>query len=583
MEKALFRSTQSNTNTAFGHGNTGVVLNTNRMHYYMRYNEFTNVNAAINVPLSAGAYTTAATGTVVQNGIYLTNLIVKQNTFSPGSGPNTYLNRGVNLSCPNSVTPAIGPGSGPGISIETNEFNSVYRGIAVNGLVGMPTAIHDNTITLTQDVAYSQSQQGISINNCIGTTTNGAQTAIYTNTLSSVGSTSLSNTLANLMYVSQSGGPMSPSITCNSLKNSYRGFVFSQNNPGVTWRGNTMQDLKHGFALTSTASIGQQGASGSAIDNEWLGSWTTYTQTFVENGCYASNSKLYVRNLIAMNPTLTPFGTGNFINWYNNSSQFTTSGGYYCNMPSTDFVISIPGQDNYGTSEGYYVAITSLYRFLYNNDSISSSIAVLHDFLSAHDTSTVGKFLEVDFLLAQNDLSSAQTYLNYIDPVNQVEANYIQFYQLYIDYLESDDIYSDEYKSSLISLASLCPADNGGCIYQARALYNVLYDDIFETEECPPYTGAKQRTILGDTETEVFDVSIYPNPTNSKINFVPSLNSNIIEVHVLDITGRSILIERLNTGNLPGTMNFQLSNGLYLIKFISAKHEAVTKHFIISK
>jgi hypothetical protein len=583
MEKALFRSTQSNTNTAFGHGNTGVVLNTNRMHYYMRYNEFTNVNAAINVPLSAGVYTTAATGTVVQNGIYLTNLIVKQNTFSPGSGSNTYLNRGVNLSCPNSVTPAIGPGAGPGISIETNEFNSVYRGIAVNGLVGMPTAIHDNTISLTQDVAYSQSQQGISINNCIGTTTNGAQTAIYTNTLSSVGSTSLSNSLANLIYVSQSSGPMSPSITCNTLKNSYRGFVFSQSNPGVAWRGNSMETIQHAYALINNGVIGQQGAPGSAIDNEWLGSWTSYTQTFIELGSQAISSKLFVRAIANMTPT-SNFGTAGFPNWYNASSIFTTSGGYYCSMPSTDFNVPVPEIGNYETEESYYIANTTLYRFLYFNDSIRNSSVALHSFYANWDSSSIAKFLEIEDYLSRNNTSAAQSLVNSISASNQVEENYLQFYQVYIDFIESDEL-DDGNKSTLIALASLCPSTDGGCVYQSRALYNRIYDEVLETEECPLNAGAKKRKFLPQlVNNEKFDVLVYPIPSSiGKHLFYKNTTGKKVKVlKVTDITGREINVELLIQDQSAGKMKFHSEMGFYIISFQNDKDEIINKSIFLT-
>jgi hypothetical protein len=586
MEKALFRSTQSNTNTAFGHGNTGVVLNTNRMHYYMRYNEFTNVNAAINVPISAGGYTTAATGTVVQNGIYLTNLTVRENIFSAGGASNSYLNRAVTLSCPNSVTPAIGPGSGIGIAIVENTVSNAFRGISLSGITALSASVKDNLVQLTADNTFGTSQFGISITNSAGSPSNSAIVAISTNTLSSVGTGSLSNGLTSLLYGSLTSGVYSPSITCNSALNSHSGFHFNSDCQGLVWRCNTMENLMKGFVISgSTVVIGAQGGPGDPSNNEWLGSWTTHTQTFVDFFSDANQNPLYVQNTTVKNPTISNYGNVLSSLLYGPGQGLNiTNGPTYCGGPTMDFLVTIPDTINFDSDEGYFIAVQNLYHLIDINRFLLTSDSNAARFYSTYNSSILSKFAEIEHYISTRQISTAETVLSTLTSTNNVEQNYMDFYSLYLRYIADNSLAEDgKFIDELSALMTRCPETDGSVVYQARALYNSILNSIYEISFCPPQSGAKFESSIPSLDSDVVLINLFPNPGKSDYFLECNKEIESLKIDIYDLTGRYLESKTLKTINRSTKFNINLPQGCYLIKIEVGDKSNIYKHLLIEE
>src|SRR5690606_19460902 len=107
-QKNTFRSSQDVNSLASGtfipHGNAAITAPTNRFEYMIRYNEFTNINNCVNVPIAAGQYSSSGG---VSHGLYASYIGVIQNTFSPGTGTVNFLGNAVNISCVNQFTPVV--------------------------------------------------------------------------------------------------------------------------------------------------------------------------------------------------------------------------------------------------------------------------------------------------------------------------------------------------------------------------------------------------------------------------------------------------------------------------------------------
>src|SRR5690606_24858256 len=137
---------------------------TNRFQYYIRYNEFTNINTCINIPITPATYTSISFGT--QTGIYAHRLAIVNNTFQAGAGSNNYVNYAINMTYPTSYIPTVtndfaqGNPYPKGITFEGNTITDVYRGIYMSGTTYIYTSVHDNNIQLRQDNLFSTSQHG---------------------------------------------------------------------------------------------------------------------------------------------------------------------------------------------------------------------------------------------------------------------------------------------------------------------------------------------------------------------------------------------------------------------------------------
>lgn len=87
----------------------------------------------------------------------------------------------------------------------------------------------------------------------------------------------------------------------------------------------------------------------------------------------------------------------------------------------------------------------------------------------------------------QGELEVAKSINDEFDPdeLNNVEQNYVSFYQLLIKYLDPDVDLTEADSASLQGLAYKCPGEEGACIYQARALYEIMArQHLYYLNEC---------------------------------------------------------------------------------------------------
>jgi hypothetical protein len=589
MEKALIRSTQTNTLSGLQPGTNGLQLGTCRFQYYIKDNEFTNIAYPINIPIAAGVYTSISTGT--QTGIYADRIIILDNIFASGSTAGQNISTAVNISCPNQVPFTIANDYNivpytKAIVVEQNTITAVERGVAVNGITGFQTTIESNSITLRGAGSF---QHGIDLSSCMSASNAVGQYMIITNTLTGAAP---SASLESLVFCSDNIGIYSPSVTCNALSNSHQGFVFNMTNTLAVWAGNIMQPLNRGLVLTGYGKIGAQGTFSISSNNEWRGTWSNY-HTHVDAISNSTDAVLYVKAGGVTEPTLNggPQSSQNF-DPVNNSIFYTTGGDYECGGVPNSKIINPPNAEGFDDPISYSNIRHAFYRFLEFNDSIRNPGNSCDDYYQSLNTSNTDKFLDVELKLYQGDVADALSIIDdiTIDGTDILEENCKAYYQLYANYLQlaADSIYTAADSAALYYLANLCPASNGPCVYQARALVNTIYQVTAIYPDCDEETGARgsasdaKNFIAGPLTIEDM-YKVYPNPAGNEVKILCENPNLELQIEIKDLVGRVVLLTKLKEVGNVVTLNFDLPNGAYFLKISNTHNEQTTKKLLISK
>lgn len=589
VEKALFRSTQTNTASGLQQGSNGLQLSTNRFQYFIKDNEFTNIAYPINIPIAADVYTTISTGT--QTGIYADKIIVLKNTFASGATSGENINTAINITCPNQYTYTIAndymvvPYT-KAIVVEQNTMTAVERGVAINGIAGFQTTVESNSITLRG--ASSSSQHGIDLSACVSASNVVGQQMIITNTITGAVP---SASLESLVFRSDNIGRYSPSVTCNSLSNSHQGFVFNSSNTLAVWAGNIMQPLNRGLVLTGFGRIGAQGTSSIASNNQWRSTWTN-DQTYVDNTSNAANSILFVKSGSATTPSINggPISAQSFVQ--SGNLQPSVGGDYECGGVPNSKTINPPTHTNFSVSIEYSAIRSNFYRFLFFNDSIREPVNSCDEYYQSLSTSNTAKLMEVETKLFSGEVADAIS-LNddiIIDDLDPLEENCKSFYQLYATYqqLPEDSSYAVTDSTSLFYLAGLCPASNGPCVYQARALINTIYLLAPNFSDCDEETGARSGISHTNnstlTEQALNDLyKVFPNPAGTELQILCKSPNSELQLEIKDLFGRTVHLLNLNVIGNTITLHFDLPNGAYFLIITDSQNEQKIQKLLVSK
>jgi hypothetical protein len=594
IDNAIFRSTQTYTLVnSFGQGHMGITLNTNRFRYWILNNEFTNLNYGINIPIAADntSLTTICNSLTIPYGIYAGNITVQQNTFSPGSGLSTYFNKAITITSQNQTgwcyasAPSLSPAI-MGIFVNDNLLTDVFRGIEVNGMWAFPARIENNTINLQEDNLTDANQQhGIDLVNCYANATTYGKHVITGNYLYGLGSSTLT-TPASLIYCGNNTGAglQSPSVTCNDVRNCHDGFVFDGPNQGTIWRGNQMQSLAHGMLLSNGGVIGTQGGSSLTIGNGWNGTWTSNTNYGIFTYSSVAASSILWVNTSFVPPNLTGVPTQSS---YAVMGLSVTSGGsgYNCHAPTAiGSNPSIPNAGKYATSELFYIAQTALYRFLNTNDSILNSDAAYTNFYDDLDGSSIDIFMQAEAAISKGDLATAEYLKGTVTSTNNVEDVYIYYYDLYLAYANNNfQPTNGTDEANLITLASRCPGMDGAGVYQARALYNSVFNFPFIAPICSGSGARMANYRIAERTREQWEIKLFPNPTNNRITIESTIQDEVLVICINDLSGRTLLTKELKLDGFFTNLDLSLINGVYLFTITNKSNHQINKKLLIAK
>jgi hypothetical protein len=339
--------------------------------------------------------------------------------------------------------------------------------------------------------------------------------------------------------------------------------------------------------------IGQQGSqSGTASDNEWLGSaWTSTNYGIYTSASQATNSPIMRQISGQLDPPNISGDIGDPTFWYyssTNGSLLTYTGGsaYSCGATYTQMPsIIFPHEEDYEDENLLYMAQTALYRSLHYNTEYPDDDGIYADYRSLFDGSAMETLADIALLITNNNLADAAEQLALLDPedLNFIENNYYSFYELFVNYSLSGELDATE-TAALNYLCGLCPATDGESIYQARALYLLVNGEPYEAAPCID-EGARLATppkgILAESAGDL-KVVIHPNPTTESVNIRLNKKVTGLQVIVADISGRSILRKDYVSESSSFYFPYELEPGIYFFS-ISTDRENITKKVIVTR
>lgn len=606
IEKALFRSTQTTSNTTYTIGNSGITMNTNRFQYYIHQNEFTNIANCINIPIAAGYYPPAGSASISTSsspGIYATHIGILNNTITADASSANYVNKAINVTNPNLFTwqmhsdCSIDKDLCDGLIIRGNLIDNAYRGIYVNGSIGFKTIIQSNTVTLTKDNVLNANQSGIDYRNSVSTNDVYRQSEIIENNIDGNGYTATTGTVApatSLYFLEKNHGLASPNVLCNGALNSRKGFEFSgqniaaTNTAGTLWLGNQMEGLDYGMIISSNGEIGKQGNISLGTGN----TWSVNTMDVYSLNSDAPSSPLWTGTLSTSNP-VNRGGNG-----FPNSSTYTivnsiftptSSAEYSCSEPTAildPFTSTLTSEDE----NVVYMRNMALYNFLHFNDSLRAVDDGGPMFYDGMAGSSIDLFMQVEQKIYESATGEVRDLLSLITATNDVETNYVTFYHLYADYIDVRDLgepYDATDSSGLYDLAQLCPPLDGACINQARALYNYIYNTDLNYPPCyeeglSRLANNSAETTINEAKMKQRDVQLFPNPAGNWVTVVSTKETEMLTILVSDVSGREVLRKEVKTSAFIANLDLGLINGIYFVTIIH-DDKSTTKKLLIAK
>jgi len=510
------------------------------------------------------------------------------------------------------------------VNQNNNQITSVYRGIYAANWRKKDVRTMTNCISIVNDLfSGSPFQFGIDHSNNHSATPLG--NLISNN---SIQGSNITNPQMHGAFVSMSSNIY---MRCNTTRNTFRGIEFSgtATNPGAFF-GNKMQTHKYGFVLSSNAVIGTQGSPTMPTDNRWNGTWAAGTfKTMVEGGATALSSPLHIRySPLVYNPN----GSGTFLLGSGSGDIYATpvtlisaSGtNFSCPLLSPCPLIhqqnpfdeevnrEIAGDENndplvdkenikfmektaldqieYNSfpNESKFISKYHLYNTLRFKKELTEGSEVLKDFYNSVNKTSMGQLVTIDENLLSGNIVMAESKLNGLVPKNDIEGNYKTFYRLFIKNLDDSKILSIADSSDLINLTNLCPDESGAVVYQARALYNVVYKTtiIFNDDCGKGNDNIKISDILQDQKNSSgFDVAVFPNPNAGKFNVTPlGLIVGELQITISDVTGKIIYDNAVPVSNGNATFNLDVSGGVYFINVINKEtRQSTVKKLVIQK
>lgn len=128
------------------------------------------------------------------------------------------------------------------------------------------------------------------------------------------------------------------------------------------------------------------------------------------------------------------------------------------------------------------------------------------------------------------------------------------------------------HEQKINQIAYMCPTAGGEAVYLARVLNDILHDNAIYNDDMICLADLNTRTSQiknkeGQLNLMIQYASIYPNPTNGHL-FVTSVKATIKSIEVQDLTGRTVLVPKLDNNTMVSFNMGHLSKGVYFVRVI---------------
>ena len=540
--------------------------------------------------------------------------------------PNRYVSTAISLQ--NTINPYYLPIAST-VAVNSDTVLNAYRGVYVsNWQKGTPYSTQNTIRTPAKDTLHG-TQYGIwHVSNRFD--------SVWNNAVYGTDSTVNHTDSIRGIYSSWNFGTRT---YCNQVDSLNRAFEFAGTNTGTKWITNRMSGDGWGLTLNFNGVIDTQyyKSHDSAIGVMWtsVAPWWTGSnnyQTYTLGGSKAIFSPLYVNSGTTTMPTN---------NWgypityrYTASTLYTTASiPYTC--PSIPPVGKAHGITEIGPFEdvaenvipygqnnaiSQWMAQYALWQALSADSTLADSSAILQEFRTNAANSRFGYLTNIENDLASGDLSDAQSLLDiafagelYANPSidlstgvviadssggpDSVVNNYLNFYNVYLDYANGVLGSSDSMEVSL--LAALCPHTNGTVVYQARALYAIIFNDLGVWDDdstCSPYfndttvgkDGGMGRKTKGGTQSISASQQKYtlsPNPNTGHMILLQTLTDNgPVSVEILNAQGQAIYQAQLQFAGKTAKLQVHgLVPGLYLLELRDSSGKRFILKFVVTE
>lgn len=426
-------------------------------------------------------------------------------------------------------------------------------------------------------------------------------------------------------------GAGSPNLTIESNQTHYTriGLQFLGNCDNSTIQGNVMNHHDYGFYVGSNATgtggvIGPQTLNGDQQsrgnkyqgDNNsgnFLGGYATYThnssppvpfwtETNITGVYYTpqSNGSNIIGNEIATSGPLGSLGI------FNANGTNTCQGLRVFDLGTTIGWLEVAEQVAQDTLSGennlsdalIWSRKLRLYNELRENSSLLDSSTVLEDFYVQASTGNIGKFAEIDDLMAQvNEQSGvipvqerAIELTNQALEINQsiqssmtVELNRKTINEVMLVTtilgLPIDSIWYDEIES----VAFQCPYMGGEAVFVARAICQSLTDTVWFNDSllCAEISEERLQGNVSNMSNR-FNISVFPNPTNGNFTILyNTISYNEARFELYDMTNRLLFKQKLPTKIYISDVNVShINDGVYGYR-ITMNNEMTKSGYII--
>ncbi len=213
-----------------------------------------------------------------------------------------------------------------------------------------------------------------------------------------------------------------------------------------------------------------------------------------------------------------------------------------------------------------------------SHSQIIASSTILQDFYNQSALTYREDFMQIEQDMVANDFVAAQSKISGLSPVSAIENNYKQFYSTYTKF-NTDSLTSGD-STQLYTIAIGCPFIDGVIVYQARVLYNSVYNSSKNFEDnC---VNVPSRTMMTKPVENQLNARIFPNPTTGELNISVSNNElGKIQVRIYDMLGKIVYEAPCVLSNGTTSINLELNNGVYFIEVLTPEKEKVIKEKLI--
>jgi len=519
-------------------------------------------------------------------------------------------NVGLGIAVQGTLTAPLYTGLGSGANwseINNNHMHDVTDGLFVNNFESGVVNTVGNVVTLRPTKA-KRLYYGINHTLCHGS-----------NMYDNIVTTSADSAGSDSMRAYYAASNMGINVGCNTEYNTGRGYEFFLQNHGSAWHDNSMDDNLKGYVLNG-ATIGKQQYGGHPMNNNWAGSgWSSsHPQTYIYHGANATQDTLYTSYLPIYNdgnPTPQIYST------VNGSLQYQAVYPYGMPCPfAYDNTDSLKIRDakrvarqqiEYANNiiANNWIAQYELWKSIKADTSLIDSSAVIAKFATMAVNSRYKYLTDLDSMITIGDFADATVALGYnidsmantsIDTTQGVQMadnigadniveNYQNFYALFMKYADGALTSTDSLQ--VTAMAQLCPEINGNVVYQARALYSNVFNDlsVFNDDSCldvdTGYIAARHSTppVKKADSNQDQQYQLFPNPNDGNFiirQYVPDNEPVAIEIN--DMLGRGIYKAKLQFVQAKSVLNLNsVVPGIYLLKLTDSHGTQFMFKFVV--